>query len=68
MKEDRKLGFLESLAISAATGAASGAVCGIGQVPEKNREMFTGIMVDLALKTAQNMKQKDKKDYINPPW
>ena len=68
MKEDRKLTFLESIAISAATGAASGAVCGFGKVPEKKRETFTDIMVNLALRTGQKVKQKGKEGYINPPW
>ena len=68
MKEDRKLTFLESIAISAATGAASGAVCGIGQVPGRTRNMFTDMMVDITLQTAQNIKQQDREGYINPLW
>ena len=68
MKEDRKLTFVESLITSALTGAASGAVCGLGKVPEERREEFTGIMVNMALNGAQKFKQRDKEGYINPGW
>lgn len=68
MREDRGLTFLESIAVSAATGAISGAACGVGQVPKQTRNMFTDMMIDIALRTAQNMKQKDREGYINPPW
>lgn len=64
MREDRRLGFLESMVISAATGAVSGAICGAGNVPDQNREEFTGLMVNLALDKAQKIKQKDRDGYI----
>ena len=64
MREDRKLGFLESIMISAATGAISGGICGVGNVPEENRNEFTSIMVDLALNGAQKLKERDREGYF----
>lgn len=68
MREDRRLGFLESLAISAAAGAVSGGICGAANVSDQNREILTSVAVDLALNEAQIFKQRDRKDHINPGW
>lgn len=68
MKEDRKLTFVESILISGVAGAASGALCGVGKVPEQNRKEFTGIMVNMALNGMQKLKEQDKEGYIDPGW
>lgn len=68
MKEDRSLTFLESLVVSVGTGAASGVACAVGNVDEQTQNIFTGMMIDVALGTAQNLKKRDREGYINPGW
>ena len=64
MEGNRGLSFLKSIAVAAVTGAASGAFCASGKVPDENREIFTGMMVDLALKIGNQVKQKDREGYF----
>ena len=66
MKEDKKLTFLESIAVSAATGAACGCISEFGKIPDQNRELFTGLSINYMLDLAQQIKQKDKKGYFKP--
>ena len=68
MREDRKLTFLESIAVSAATGAVSGGICGFAKTSDNLREAFTEMMIDISLDTAQKVKQRDREGYINPGW
>lgn len=64
MQKERELSFVERIIISAATGAATGAISGSVNLPDENREEFTSVMIDLALRSAERNKQKQKKGYF----
>lgn len=62
--EERRLSFLESMLVSAGTGAATGAICGFAKTPDENRDAFTRVMVDVALDIGNGLKQRDRDGYI----
>lgn len=64
--DERKPGFLSSLLVSAATGAACGALGGAMNAREEDQKIFTGTMVDLALNLHNMNAHRKKKGYFDP--
>lgn len=64
--DQRKPSFLSSLFVSAATGAACGALGGAMNAREEDQKAFTGTMVDLALNLQNNYIHRQKKGYFDP--
>lgn len=65
MRDERKVSFLEKIAVAAVAGAAGGALSGAAKVPEESRKYLTDNLIDLALYGAEQWKDRDKKGYFN---